>query len=81
MTLGPEGDCGSYVERLYEFLDGELTVERRITIQAHLDGCPPCFEAFDFEAELRIVIAQSCREEVPEHLRLQVLRAIGVIGE
>ena len=27
-------------------------------IQHHLDGCAPCFEAYDFEAELRIVIAQ-----------------------
>ena len=49
-------DCTKAMFALYEFLDGELTGERRQIIEGHLDGCPHCFSVFDFEAELRIVV-------------------------
>ena len=48
--------CLEAVELLYHYLDGELTEERRVLDQHHLDDCPPCFDAYDFEAELRIVV-------------------------
>ena len=69
-------DCKESLEELYSFLDGELTEERRAHIQAHLEGCPPCFEAFDFEAELKIVVSSRCREHVPESLKDRIARAI-----
>src|SRR5437773_1560420 len=59
-----------------ELLDGELTAERKTAIQHHLDDCPPCYEAFDFEAELRIVIARKCTDEVPDTLRQRIADAI-----
>jgi mycothiol system anti-sigma-R factor len=64
-----EPDCAEALEELYLFLDGQLTDERRVIIRSHLDGCSPCFEAFDFEAELRIVIAHRCKDSVPSALR------------
>ena len=70
------GDCDDAVHRLYHFLDGELDDTRRADIQQHLDDCLPCLEAFDFEAELRQVIAMKCRDQVPESLRLRVAEAI-----
>ena len=77
--MGEEQDrCDDAVHQLYLYLDGELTPQKRDLIQHHLDGCPPCFEAYDFEAELRIVIAQKCREQVPDHLRVRVARALGL---
>ncbi len=48
-----EVDCNETIERLYTYLDGELTDERRHEIKEHLDECAPCLGAFDFEAELR----------------------------
>ena len=71
-----KGDCVEAVHLLYHYLDGELTTERRLLISQHLDDCPPCGEAFDFEAELRIVISQKCREQVPDHLRARVADAL-----
>ncbi|MGH9028391.1 MAG: mycothiol system anti-sigma-R factor [Acidimicrobiales bacterium] len=71
-----EVNCNETLHRLYTYLDGELTEERRQQIQRHLDDCPPCFEAFDFEAELRIVIANKCKDRVPEGLRDRVHRAL-----
>jgi mycothiol system anti-sigma-R factor len=74
-------DCANSLQELYAYLDGELTDDRRGHIQAHLDGCLPCYEAYDFEAELRIVISARCREEVPESLRDRVADALRKLGE
>ena len=73
---GHDPDCDEAVHRLYHFLDGELTGERRVQIQRHLDECLPCLEAFDFEAELRIVIATKCRDQVPDALRQRIAEAL-----
>lgn len=69
-----EGGCSEAIESLYSYLDGELTDVRRSFIQQHLDDCSPCLEAYDFEAELRIVIASKCRDEVPAELKERLLR-------
>ena len=69
-------NCFEAVEQLYTYLDGELTYERRVVIARHLADCPPCGDAFEFEAELRIVIAQRCRERVPEGLRARVYESL-----
>jgi mycothiol system anti-sigma-R factor len=70
------GECQDALDTLYHFLDGELDEERREAIQVHLDRCSSCLEAFDFEAELKLVVAQRCRETVPEHLRRRVAEAL-----
>ncbi|MDQ6910678.1 MAG: mycothiol system anti-sigma-R factor [Actinomycetota bacterium] len=69
-------DCREAVELLYHYIDGELTEERRVLISHHLDDCPPCMKAFDFEAELRIVVSQRCRDRVPESLQDRIARAL-----
>ena len=79
--LDTSEDCAESLKELYSFLDGELTTERRTHIQVHLDDCLQCYEAFDFEAELRIVISARCKEEVPEDLRSRVADALRQLGE
>jgi len=69
-------DCREAIHTLYHFLDGELTESRRLEIQHHLDECSPCLEAFDFEAELKIVVARKCRDQVPDGLRWRVHQAL-----
>ncbi len=69
-------DCSETIERLYGYLDGELTDERRDEIQHHLDDCPPCLKAYDFETELRVVIADRCRDHVPQTLLQRVKNAL-----
>jgi mycothiol system anti-sigma-R factor len=73
---GSEIDCNETIERLYHYLDGELTDDRRKQIQEHLDDCGPCLGAFDFEAELRMVIANRCKDHVPDALRERVHDAL-----
>ena len=74
-------DCYEATELLYHYLDGELTIERREVIRIHLDKCPPCGDAYGFEVELRTVIAQKCRERVPDHLRQRVADALRQLQE
>lgn len=69
-------DCDEALSQLYEFLDGELTEERRVTIRAHLDDCGPCLEAADFEEHLQRLLADRCRDTVPDSLRQRIAAAI-----
>lgn len=69
-------DCENSLHALYAYLDGELTDENRARIQHHLDGCQPCAEPYDFEAELREVIRRKCQEQVPEALMAKVRLAL-----
>ncbi len=78
---GPEGadgevDCRAAIDQLYHYLDGELTEQRRRKIAEHLEYCGPCAGAAGFEAELRQVIADRCRDRVPDALREKVAALI-----
>ncbi len=68
--------CDETIERLYFYLDGELTDQRREEITRHLDLCGPCVGAYGFEAELRRVIANRCKDHVPEQLVVRVAEAL-----
>jgi mycothiol system anti-sigma-R factor len=70
------GDCETVLRELYTFLDGELTNGRRQAIERHLDGCHDCIGAFDFEAELKMVIASRCHDEAPPSLRDRIADAL-----
>ena len=74
-------DCESASHRMYHYLDGELTVWRRWVIARHLDRCPPCAQGFDFEIELRQVIAARCRDRVPEELKRRVAEQLGLAAD
>ena len=74
--FGATIDCEEAVHVLYQYLDGELTEERRTEIRVHLDWCGPCSGAADFEAELRKVIANRCKDRVPQTLIERVAAAI-----
>jgi len=70
-------DCDDAIHKIYHYLDGELTLFKRQAIARHLDACPPCARGFDFEAELRTLIASRCRDEVPADLKRRIAEAIG----
>jgi mycothiol system anti-sigma-R factor len=71
-------DCEHAHLRVYEYLDGELTVWKRRAIARHLHDCPPCGEAFTFEVELRQVIVSKCTETAPQELRARIAAKLGI---
>lgn len=71
-TNSSGGECQETLARLYTFLDGELTQGRKAKIRQHLDECSPCLEAFEFESELRSMIASKSKDRCPDALRAKV---------
>lgn len=71
-------DCNETLRELEAFLDGELTEHTQQSIHAHLGGCVDCFQAFDFHAELRLVITQKClNDEIPPSLWAKIQQCFG----
>jgi mycothiol system anti-sigma-R factor len=69
------GDCKETLRELEAFLDNEMSTEVQTVIRAHLEGCPDCWQAFDFHAELKVVIAEKCRnDEMPAGLLAKLER-------
>jgi len=71
-----EIDCDRALIELYQFLDGELTIERRERIELHLHGCQHCFASYDFEQELRFVVRSRLQMEVPPSLIERITRLL-----
>ncbi|HZN13968.1 MAG TPA: mycothiol system anti-sigma-R factor [Acidimicrobiales bacterium] len=74
-------NCSEAIHTLYEFLDGELTTGRKAEIQQHLEACLPCFQAYDFEAELRLMIGRKCQDQAPAALQQRVSDALRRISQ
>ncbi len=68
MADDDEIDCDRALIVLYQFLDGELTIERRERIESHLYRCQHCFASYDFEQELRFVVRSRLQTEIPKSL-------------
>jgi len=75
-----ETDCEEVVDRLYAFLDHELSTADEIDvgrIQRHLDECTPCLRERDVEVVVREVVRRACASDcAPETLRVRILTQI-----
>jgi mycothiol system anti-sigma-R factor len=79
MTAPDTRDCSETIKELDLFLDGELSDSQRDAVRHHLDGCMDCLGAFDFHAELKIVIAAKCNnDEMPPGLLGKIEKCFGV---
>jgi anti-sigma factor (TIGR02949 family) len=70
-------DCAEVMERLYEYIDGELDapdlVER---IRAHLEACERCYPHYRFEKAFLRFLAEQRVRGVPPELRRRVFERI-----
>ena len=48
--------CDYAIEYVYQYLDREASFFTTSRIRLHLRRCPPCMDAFEFEARLKDVI-------------------------
>ena len=75
-------DCHEALDRLYEYMDGELTPVRAEEVRLHLEMCAPCLAASNFEnAYVRFLEARSWAQKAPEELRKKILQQILFEGE
>ncbi len=75
-----DASCADAVAELFSYLDGALSDDRRSLIQTHLDACAPCFDAYEFHVELKMVIQQRCRSELPPGLKDRIFRQVFETG-
>ena len=67
-------DCDDCVERLYAFLDTELTETEIVAVRSHLEGCGDCDDNFVFEARFLQQLRDCCTSDVaPAELRQKVI--------
>ncbi|CAA9265373.1 MAG: hypothetical protein AVDCRST_MAG83-2942 [uncultured Arthrobacter sp.] len=72
------GDCpDARIEKLYDYLDGELSHKDLVEIKAHLDSCAECAKEYDLECVIREVVKRSCTEKAPTSLKDNILERIG----
>ena len=69
--------CGEVLQRVYELLDGEMSVSDVQRLRRHIDECTPCLSEYNLDAALKALIRRSCGcEEAPTELRLRILTQI-----
>ncbi len=69
--------CDEVIERMYEFLDGELTPDVDEKIREHLAVCQRCFPEFEHERVfLRFLERRAQIEKAPPSLRRRIFRAL-----
>ena len=67
-------DCKKTAERLYPYLDRELSDEELDEVRAHLEHCPPCAKFFEYESGVLRFVSDACRSvEAPASLRAKIL--------
>lgn len=67
-------NCREARERLYEFLDREMTPEAEAAVRHHLTECPPCGKHYDFEELFVQFLRARCRAQgAPPELKRRIL--------
>jgi mycothiol system anti-sigma-R factor len=71
-----ETPCSEVLDRVYEYLDGELDRQRVHVIKEHLDECGPCLAEYGLEDAVKSIVKRSCSDPAPADLRSKVLARI-----
>ena len=72
-----ETPCSEVLDRVYEYLDGEMGRDGVYAIKQHLDECSPCLREFGLEEAVKAIVKRSCgRDDVPADLRSKVMQRI-----
>jgi mycothiol system anti-sigma-R factor len=65
--------CSEVLDKVYEYIDGELDSTRVHNIKQHLEECGPCLKEFGLEEAVKSIVKRSCHDEAPADLRAKVL--------
>ena len=68
--------CDEVLDRVYEYIDGELDASRRHEVKEHLGECGPCLQKFGLEEAVKAIVKRSCSDPAPPDLRAKVLSHI-----
>jgi len=74
-------ECEEALDRLFEFIDGELTPAELEQVTSHLKDCPPCEAERKLNEKIKTRVAATGGECAPETLRVKVLESLRVARE
>ncbi|MEV0996079.1 MULTISPECIES: mycothiol system anti-sigma-R factor [Nonomuraea] len=73
-------DCREVLDKVYSYLDGELTEGDVAEIRVHLDECSPCLKEYDLDKAIKALVHKHCGcDPVPADLRSKVLARIAQV--
>ena len=64
-------NCNDCTEKLDRYVDRELNGTEVLELKLHLEGCPPCADQYEFQAQLSRLVRVSCcdQDQVPPDFR------------
>ena len=65
----PGGEAPTCREMLQLILDGESTREPLEYFVLHMEQCPPCFQSYEVEMQIRQLLKSKCCREAPSGLK------------
>lgn len=69
--------CQDALERIYEYLDGELEHAPEEEVRAHFEACRRCFPHLKLEESLRAAVKRACcGQEAPPELREHLMELL-----
>ncbi len=72
-----ETPCSEVLDRVYEYIDGEMQHDSVHVIKEHLDECGPCLQEYGLEEAVKALVKRSCgHDDVPADLRNKVMLRI-----
>jgi len=74
--------CREALERVHEYLDGELDESDAADVAYHFQVCQECYPHLKLEERFRDLLREAgTKETCPEHLRNQVLELLEAEGK
>ena len=75
-----ETPCSEVLDRVFEYLDGEMGEPDCAKIQVHLDECSHCLTEYQRDELLKALVRRSCSGEVaPAGLRTRIMATITTV--
>jgi mycothiol system anti-sigma-R factor len=69
-----ETPCTEVLDRVYSYLDGEMSDADCAKIRQHLEECGPCLEEYGLDEVIKRLVRNRCGcDPVPDGLRAKVL--------
>jgi mycothiol system anti-sigma-R factor len=70
-------DCAEILDKVYSYLDNEISAHDVAQVRHHLDECGPCLRQYGLEQVVKALVARSCGcDPAPADLRAKVLTRI-----
>jgi mycothiol system anti-sigma-R factor len=69
-----EVPCSEVLDRVYSYLDGEMSDTDCAKIREHLEDCGPCLQEYGLDEAVKKLVRKHCGcDPVPADLRTKVL--------